>query len=124
VFCMYTVPLILCPVLDIFYFEECLRNTIALNPRTNMSKRIRNGWILPSALTVYTLALLGMICGVVLYNGHVSYTLDDAYIHMAMAKHVAQDGVFGITPYEFSASSSSPLWTFQSSARWNGCRSC
>ncbi|MBN2686323.1 MAG: hypothetical protein JXR40_13665 [Pontiellaceae bacterium] len=77
-----------------------------------MSRRIRNDGVLVAALTVYTLALLSMICGVVLYNGHISYTLDDAYIHMAMAKHVAQNGVFGITPYEFSASSSSPLWTF------------
>lgn len=77
-----------------------------------MNTHKRTKWILPAALTVYTLALAGMICGIVLYNGHISYTLDDAYIHMAIAKHVAQDGVFGITPYEFSASSSSPLWTF------------
>lgn len=77
-----------------------------------MSRHKRKNPILPAALLVYTLALLCIICGVTLYNGHISYTLDDAYIHMAMAKHVAQNGVFGITPYEFSASSSSPLWTF------------
>ncbi|MBN2704687.1 MAG: hypothetical protein JXR23_10800 [Pontiellaceae bacterium] len=76
-----------------------------------MSRLKRNDGILSAALLVYALALSGIIWGVVIYNGHISYTLDDAYIHMAMAKHVAQNGVFGITPYEFSASSSSPLWT-------------
>jgi len=44
-------------------------------------------------------------------DGHVIYTLDDAYIHMAIAKHFAKDGVFGVTKYEFTPSSSSPLWT-------------
>lgn len=40
------------------------------------------------------------------------YALDDAYIHMAVAKHFVQDGVWGVTPFAFSSSTSSPLWTF------------
>ena len=44
-------------------------------------------------------------------NGHVIYTLDDSYIHMAIAKHFAKDGVFGVTKHKFTPSSSSPLWT-------------
>ena len=44
-------------------------------------------------------------------EGHCPYTLDDSYIHMAMAKHFAADGVWGVTPYEFTSTSSSPLWT-------------
>lgn len=43
---------------------------------------------------------------------HLVYNLDDAYIHMAMAKNFARYGVWGVTPYEFSSSSSALLWTF------------
>ena len=70
----------------------------------------RNGFLLAAlaiagaAALVYFLLILGQTGGRFIYN------LDDAYIHLAIAKHIVRDGVYGVTPYGFSASSSSILW--------------
>ena len=67
-------------------------------------------------LYVSTLALL-LLTGLTLNisinhnQGHQVYALDDAYIHMAMAKNFSQFGVWGVTRYGFTPASSSPLWT-------------
>lgn len=45
-------------------------------------------------------------------DGRLIYALDDAYIHMAVAKTFASHGIWGCTPFHFSSSSSSLLWTF------------
>lgn len=49
------------------------------------------------------------------YN-HFTYALDDAYIHMSIAKNFALHGVWGVTKYEFSSSASSLLWPLLLSA--------
>jgi hypothetical protein len=45
-------------------------------------------------------------------DGHYVYLIDDAYIHLAMAKNFALHNVWGVTKYEFSSTSSSPLFTW------------
>ena len=44
-------------------------------------------------------------------GGTLVYPLDDTYVHMAIAKHTAVDGVWGVTSEHFTSASSSPLWT-------------
>ncbi len=43
-------------------------------------------------------------------GGHLVYALDDAYIHMAVARNLAEHGVWGVTRYAFTSSTSSLLW--------------
>lgn len=67
----------------------------------------------PLAATVVLLAMVASVWGSIRYytGANFAYALDDAYIHMAMAKNLAHHGVMGATRFEFTSSSSSPLWT-------------
>ncbi len=53
-------------------------------------------------------------------DGHLVYALDDAYIHMAMAKNMALHGLWSIDGSGFTSSSSSPAWTLLLSAAFRG----
>jgi hypothetical protein len=71
-----------------------------------------------SKVLILAMAILWITTGLVfvqcfrINQGHLSYTLDDAFIHLASAKNFARYGVFGVTPFEFSSSESSLLWCF------------
>src|SRR5262249_52497480 len=68
---------------------------------------------LPLALGLLVTALVVAATAVVSVHrggGHFVYGLDDAYIHMTMARTFAQHGVWGIAPDRFASASSSPLW--------------
>lgn len=43
-------------------------------------------------------------------DGTFCYPLDDAFIHMAIGRNIAQHGTFGVSPHAFAAASSSILW--------------
>ena len=77
-----------------------------------MTNEWRNRWPLAAAL-LFLWASVALLVRLSLARteGHLVYALDDPYIHMAIARHVVQDGVWGVTPYAFSSSSSSLLWT-------------
>lgn len=77
-----------------------------------MKKFIRINW----PLIISTVLLFTTIAGILIYyfqsnNSPFVYPLDDTYIHMALAKNLSQHGIFGVSKYEFSFSSSSLLWT-------------
>lgn len=44
-------------------------------------------------------------------NNTLVYALDDAYIHLSIAKNIAHNGVWGINGTTPSSATSSPLWT-------------
>lgn len=60
----------------------------------------------------FSVCLLYYISSVLKTDGHYTYLLDDAYIHLAMAKNFAFYEVWGMTKYQFSSTSSSPLFTY------------
>ena len=66
--------------------------------------------LLSSCAVLATVAAL-LILMLVRSNGVLVYTLDDAYIHMAMAEQIWQ-GHYGVNAHEFSAPCSSVLWPF------------
>ena len=63
------------------------------------------------ALSCLWISLVAMFVAVLAINsGLLVYTLDDAYIHLAISKNLYQYSIFGVTRYGFSSSSSSPFW--------------
>lgn len=77
-----------------------------------MSERARP-WILPAAaLALTALGLLGLVFSAASVAGVVGATpLDDAAIHLGMARSLAEHGTWGINPGQHASASSSPLWT-------------
>jgi hypothetical protein len=70
----------------------------------------RNSFLLAGLAVGYAAALIYVLLILRQTGGRFIYNLDDAYIHLAIAKHVVREGIFGVTPFEFSSSSSSILW--------------
>jgi hypothetical protein len=74
--------------------------------------RMERAWPLVAVAGIFAAVFSLTLLFIYSYNdGRFVYVLDDAYIHMAVAKHMAQNGVWGITRGAFTSLSSSPLWT-------------
>ncbi len=72
----------------------------------------RNGaffFIIP--ILVYLILMCFFAWKILQATGHVVYPIDDPYIHLAIARHLAQDGFFGVSLFGYSATSSAPGWT-------------
>lgn len=72
----------------------------------------RFGWGLLAGLAFLVFVVAYFTIAITRQNGGIfTYALDDAYIHLAIARNLAVHGVWGITPEQFTSSSSSLLWT-------------
>ena len=77
-----------------------------------MRKNLLQRWPLYASVSILFLILWLVLAKSISQNqGHLIYALDDAYIHMAMARNFSHYGVWGVTRYGFTSSSSSILWT-------------
>src|SRR3972149_6954931 len=77
-----------------------------------MSATVRQrwpAWVMVGGLWLAVIVLLSVMLQRT--GGNFNYALDDAYIHLAMARKFSEHGVWGITPQAFSASTSSPAYT-------------
>jgi hypothetical protein len=73
---------------------------------------LRTWW--PTTAAVIVLWITVAVCTLLSLRanqGHFVYALDDAYIHMAIAKNFSTSGTWATSGNAFSSDSSSPLWT-------------
>ncbi|HEV2471241.1 MAG TPA: hypothetical protein VGS41_01155 [Chthonomonadales bacterium] len=85
----------------------------ALTSRSGkLESAVARHWPLAAAATVYCLCCTALLLvSTAQTGGHICYILDDPFIHLAIARNLVTHGVWGVSPYQFSASSSSPGWT-------------
>jgi len=67
--------------------------------------------IAPLLLSVMLIIMGILLASLYCNDGHFFYTLDDPYIHLALAEHIAH-GHYGLNEGEFASPSSTILWPF------------
>lgn len=83
-------------------------NTSALAVPPDEIDRRRTFWVACAGLALVTAAL--MVAIVVLTRGTLTYIIDDAYIHLSMARTFAATGTWGVVPGDWESADSSPGW--------------
>ena len=78
---------------------------VGQNPRVKASSPV-----LVAALVLVAAVAASLRVSLALADGHLVYPLDDAYIHMAVARNLAEHGVWGVTRHGFTSSTSSLAW--------------
>jgi len=86
------------------------QTTIAIEPVLAASRSSQLSWVVPAIVFAATLAAM-IAYGLYESAGRFAYPLDDTYIHMAIARTLADSGVWGIDASEFVSGSSSMAWT-------------
>lgn len=74
-----------------------------------MTRRWAAPWAFSLSVLAASFAVTFLLC-VAKTGGAFVYPLDDAYIHLALAKNLAEGGGYGIAPGEFTPTSSSVVW--------------
>ena len=93
-----------------------------MGEKVTPKKTLLQHWPLYASVSVLALLLWVILAKSLRQNqGHLIYALDDAYIHMAMARNFSHYGVWGVTRYGFTSSSSSILWTLLLSLTYYVC---
>jgi hypothetical protein len=94
--------------------------TILPDPKYRPVTDSGSGACAPSPLeSIWLLAIPALALALVLHYRAASgpgYPLDDSWIHLAFARHVAHGQGFGINPGQWSTGSTSPLWTLMLAA--------
>jgi hypothetical protein len=78
-------------------------------PRNRLDGQV--GIVLAALLVLLVIIGLELLAILILNDGRLTYSLDDAYIHLALAERIAL-GHFGINLSEAAAPSSSIIWPF------------
>jgi hypothetical protein len=64
-----------------------------------------------ASTAVFGILLTLTVWRIVAANGDLVYAIDDPYIHLALARTLAEHGTWGLTPGVYESASSAPLWT-------------
>jgi hypothetical protein len=85
------------------------RESTAEQVRGSLSERLSEPFAAAAVLYILSTAII-LLAGLRLTGGRFIYPIDDVYINMAVAKNFALHGVWGVSPFAFNSTTSSPLY--------------